>query len=53
MKSHKKTRDRHITFRVSRIEAEQIEAIKFRYDQKGLKLNISKIVRDHVLQLSL
>lgn len=45
----KQTKTKYITLRVSNDEIKTIQAIKHHYKSEGINLNISKIVRDVIL----
>lgn len=46
----KETKTKYLTLRVSNDDIKTIKAIKYHYEQEGIKLNISKIVRDVILK---
>ena len=46
----KETKTKYLTLRVSNNDLETIKAIKYHYQQEGIKLNISKLVRDVILK---
>lgn len=49
--SNKVKKTKFISLRLSEADQKTIEAIRYHYECEGIKLNISKIIREHILHI--